>query len=88
MMQVYNLLDPNMRRWIKTDLVKILISVSLLSCELGAKVQGCLLALHYLCLMIMLMMVMMMVIMVIMMMVMVVIMMIVMMMVMASLAPR
>ena len=79
-----------MRRWIKTDLVKILVTVSLLSCELGSQVQGCLLALHYLRLMTMLMMVVMMVIMVMMMMVRVIVvsMMIVMMMVMASLAPR
>ena len=76
-----------MRRWIKTDLVKILVSVSLLSGKLGAKVQGCLLALHYLRLMMMKIMVMMMIMMIVMMMVMgmVVIMMIVMMMVMASL---
>ena len=45
----------------KTDLVKILVSVSFLSSKLGAQIQGCLLALHYLCLMIMMIMIMVMV---------------------------
>ena len=42
---------------IKTDLVKILVSVSFLSSKLGAQIQGCLLALHYLCLVIMMIMI-------------------------------